>query len=127
MRLPDEPMSRNAGWLLYLDLFQDAEGKFPFSMTGYVAVCQFRAEENNPESALLGTATIEVGTRDAKENFVPDPAGNVLALSLTKSQVAAIPANQAFADVLIGPPGDDPLREAHFRAVIGNGESQWPG
>lgn len=126
-RLPDESMSRNAGWDLYLDLFADSRRAVPFSLAGYSAVCEFRAVEGDQESTLLATASIVIGTRDALENFVADPAGNCLHLSLTRAQIAAVEPVAMYADVLVGPTGSpDPMRVAYFRALIGEGESAWP-
>lgn len=125
-RLPDESMSRNAGWDMYLELFQDSKRTGPFPLTGYEALCQFRAVEDDQESTLLATASIVIGALDANENFSADPDGNCLHLSLTKAQIALVTASEMFADVLIKAVGSDPRREAKFKAVIGDGESVWP-
>lgn len=125
-RLPDEAMSRNSGWDVYLELYKDSKRAVPHPLTGYSALCQFRAAEDDPTSTLLATASIVIGTFDAQENFSADPDGHVLYLSLTKAQIADVPADEMFADVLIKPTVGDPRREAYFKAVICEGESVWP-
>lgn len=130
-RLPDEAMSRNAGWSMYLTLHQDSKRTVPFPLTGYETLCQFRAVEGDNTSDLLATATIEIGTLDANEDFAADPDGNTLLLSLTAAEIAAaqidaLEVDEMFADVLIRPVGGESDRIAYFRAVIGDGESEWP-
>jgi hypothetical protein len=125
-RLPDEAMSRNAGWDMYLGLYQDSKRAVPMPMTGYEALCQFRAVEDDQDSTLLATATIVVGTMDVNELFTPDPDGEWLLLSLTQAQIAAVTAGEMFADVLIKAAGSDPRRYAKFKAIVGDGESVWP-
>lgn len=125
-KLKQKAMTRNAGWNLYLHLYRDKAKTIPFVMTGYQALCQFRAKEGDSSSALLATATITVGTMDANKMFSPDPAGNTLLLSLAQADIAAVPQDEMFADVLIKADGSDPSRKAYFKAVIGNGESVWP-
>ena len=126
-RLPDEPMTRNAGWVMDLELWQDTKRTVPFALTGYAALCQFRAAENNQESTLLAEAAIEVGSYGADEIFAADPAGNVLRMSLPRAETAAISQPIMYADVLVGPIGSsDPVRVATFRALLGDGESIWP-
>ncbi|TLM66005.1 MAG: hypothetical protein FDZ69_07430 [Deltaproteobacteria bacterium] len=130
-RLPDESMSRNAGWGMYLTLYQDSKRTVPFALTGYEALCQFRAVEGDPTSDLLATATIVIGTLDAQKNFSADPDGDTLYLSLTAAEIAAaaidgVEVNEMFADVLVRPVGGESDRVAYFRAVIGDGESEWP-
>lgn len=125
-RLPDESMSRNAGWDMYLELFQDTRRTVPFVLTGYEALCQFRAVEDDQDSTLLATAAIVIGALDVNKNFSANPDGNCLKLSLSKVQIAAVTASEMFADVLVKAAGSDPRREAKFKAVIGDGESVWP-
>ena len=130
-RLKDEAMSRNAGWSVYLTLHQDNRRTVPFALTGYEALCQFRAVEGDNTSELLASADIQIGTLDANENFSIDPDGNTLLLSLTAADIAAaqiggVEVNEMFADVLIRPIGGESDRIAYFSAVIGDGESQWP-
>lgn len=125
-RLPDESMSRNAGWDMYLDLYQDARRSVPFPMTGYEAICQFRAVEDDQDSTLLATAAVVIGALDANENFSANPDGDCLYLSLTQAQLAAVTQGEMFADVLIKAAGSDPRRYAKFKAVVGDGESVWP-
>ena len=126
-RLSDEAITRNAGWMMDLELWQDTRRTVPFSMDGYAALCQFRATEHEQESTLLAEAAIEVGSYGADEVFTANPAGNVLRLSLSRAEIAAISQAIMYADVLVGPiGGSDPLRLATFRALISDGESAWP-
>lgn len=125
-RLPDEALSRNAGWVMDLELWQDTKRTVPFAMTGYAARCQFRAAESQT-SALLAEAVVAIGNYDVDGIFAADPDGNVLRLSLTRAVIAAITQAAMYADVLVGPSGgDDPDRVAYFRALVADGESVWP-
>ena len=126
-RLPDEALSRNAGWTMYLELWQDVRRTVPLAMTGYAALCQFREVENDQDSTLLATPAIAIGGYDVNGVFAANPAGNVLRLTLPRATIAAVTQAVMYADVLVGPiGGSDPDRVAHFRAVLGDGESVWP-
>lgn len=125
-KLPDEPMSRNAGWSITQELFADQKQTIPFPMTGYTAKAQLRAGESQT-SELLAEIGIEIGSVDPDtEVFSVDPDGNTLRLSLTLAQLAAITADTGYADVLIAAAGADPTRVFYFKAVIGDGETAWP-
>jgi hypothetical protein len=125
-RLPDESIVKNAAWSVELDLFQDTKRTIPFVFTGYTAKAQLNAIQGDAASKLTDL-TITIGSRDPDtEIFSEDPTGNVVRLSLTLAEAAALTTTEGFADLLVGPVGLDPERVAYFKAVIGEGETEWP-
>ncbi len=124
-KLPDIQLSRNAGWSMITELYADTKHAIPFSMTGYTAKAQIRAEEKQA-STLLADITAEIGTVDpTTEQFALDPAGNAIRLSLTVAQTSAIAATVGYADLLLAAAGAEPLRAVYWRVVIGDGETTW--
>lgn len=125
VRLPDESLTRNAGWKKYLELFADERRAVPFDTTDYTAICQFRAAEDQ-DSDLVAQPLISVGAYDQDGIFAEQAGGNVLLLRLSLEDVAAIDVDEFFSDVLLGPTGGDPDTICSFRGVIGKGVSKWP-
>lgn len=113
-RLPDVALSRNTRWDMELQLYQDPKRTVPFDLTGYTVQSQLRSAESLT-SALLVQITA----------MVTDAAAGKITISLSAAQIAAITASEGWADVLIGAAGADPDRICYFKAVIGDGETEW--
>lgn len=115
VRLADIAISRNAGWSKVLTFYKDKAQTKPMILTDYTGKAQLRSGETRT-SPLLADIALTFEDRDWGK----------IRLSLTMAQIAALSEASGWFDVLLAPPGGDPVLMCYAKVVIGDGVTIWP-
>ena len=114
-RLPDIAITRNAAFSRHITFYTDKARQIPLDLTGYTGKSELRQAQSSTSPLLA----------DMNLTFATSRQSGTIILSLSLRDLADIPVNDGWFDVLLAPAGAEPFRPCYGRLVISDGETEW--